>query len=569
MVTRKGNSLTRAGSPPKPPIGTFVADTTPTKDAVVGGLTHDATIDECIFDLIDNAVDAARNDLIQKKSPEFDDYGLPARYDGYKIRLNVHAGKLNVADNCGGINATIIKDVAFRFGKRSSHPFGIGTYGVGLNRAIFRLGKKVTIETNDGSHAYQLSIDSKSYIASDSWDVPVKPLRKKKLTAGTTLLITLAADVAADLASPTRLQNIAKRAEWRYAHILKKGFEIEIDDKSLRQKLIQFRGDSAFTKRNYDYPDDGVHVFIEFGEHHHHRFKKESGWTEKRSRQSTSEYGWNVTCNDRTILIADRSQQTGWPAVWHPEYNGFVGHVSFVSRDPTKLPWDSKKSGMDPGHPIFKKACHLMAEYASEWRRFAKKAAKNPLSAKPAGERRPTTSERVDNDKLNSDHTQYRTVLPPDFDESACEDKLLRMVREAKALDMGDFAYSSLLVLRTLFELSAINFLRKRKHFADLRQHVFEKQNAERMKSNKEPLSDDFKLHYNPEFDEICDYFVKHGDVWGADDFAHAKSSLEKARSYRRMLNNVAHSPTDIVGVDEAIKVRDATLPLLRHLLSK
>ena len=48
----------------------FLIDTSPTKEAVVDGITRDATDEECIFDLIDNSIDAARNIIFRNISPK-------------------------------------------------------------------------------------------------------------------------------------------------------------------------------------------------------------------------------------------------------------------------------------------------------------------------------------------------------------------------------------------------------------------------------------------------------------------------------------------------------------------
>lgn len=580
MAARKTTAPVREPAP-----GGFLADTTPTKDAVVGGLTHDATVEESIFDLIDNAIDAARNDLLGKRRrPKFDERGLPARYDGYKISLELNRGKLTVTDNCGGIDAGCLERVALRFGERSSHPYGLGTYGVGLNRAIFRLGKNTVLTTHNGSAAYKLSINSKRYLASDSWEIPVIPMSVPKTPPGTSIGITLDADVARLLNTATRVQDLIHKAQWRYACLLEKGLDIEICGRSLRPKSIGFRPDSKFAARVHRYDDGHVHVVIEYGEHRRHRFKGESEWSEKLSRAFTAEYGWNVSCNDRTILIADRSTKTGWPLTWHPEFYGFVGHVHFVANAPALLPWDTKKTGLDFDNPILARAIEHMIAYTKEWRRFTKykrrnggkKEGKSPNRSPGAQNPRPENPESDHSpgarnarpENPDSDHTKYTAVLPPDIDERGCRDKLLRMVREAKVLDIEQFAYSGLLLLRTLFELSTIHFLRNRKRYAELRRFVFAMHDEKRKRNGRAPLSDTAKLHYNPSFDEICDYFIANGHVWGSDDFALAKSSLEKARSYRKLLNDVAHNPTDMVDRAQATQVRDAIVPLLRHLLA-
>ena len=50
----------------------FPVDTSPTKRVVVDSITRDATDEECIFDLIDNAIDAARNIIFSNIAPKLE-----------------------------------------------------------------------------------------------------------------------------------------------------------------------------------------------------------------------------------------------------------------------------------------------------------------------------------------------------------------------------------------------------------------------------------------------------------------------------------------------------------------
>ncbi len=52
------------------------ADTSPTKEVVVNSLTKDASVDACLFDLVDNSIDSARS-VIEQEQVEKDALGLP------------------------------------------------------------------------------------------------------------------------------------------------------------------------------------------------------------------------------------------------------------------------------------------------------------------------------------------------------------------------------------------------------------------------------------------------------------------------------------------------------------
>src|SRR6266849_4538258 len=151
----------------------FEVDTRPTKDVVVSSLTKDASIEACVFDLIDNAIDAARNSIFARESCELDGFGLPASYRRYRVDLTISDATVRVSDNCGGIRVSDLQEMVLRFGRRSHHQLGIGLYGVGLNRAIFKLGTSTHLDTDTGDERAVLELDNKKYLeADDEWKLP-------------------------------------------------------------------------------------------------------------------------------------------------------------------------------------------------------------------------------------------------------------------------------------------------------------------------------------------------------------------------------------------------------------
>lgn len=44
---------------------------------LISGLSADVSAMECMYDLIDNSIDAARNELLKRSAPAVDERGLP------------------------------------------------------------------------------------------------------------------------------------------------------------------------------------------------------------------------------------------------------------------------------------------------------------------------------------------------------------------------------------------------------------------------------------------------------------------------------------------------------------
>jgi hypothetical protein len=80
----------------------FKVDTRPTKLVVVDGLTRDASVQACIFDLVDNSIDAAQEEIFQGL-PLSERDEIPESYEGYEIDLTINGSELRIVDNCGGI----------------------------------------------------------------------------------------------------------------------------------------------------------------------------------------------------------------------------------------------------------------------------------------------------------------------------------------------------------------------------------------------------------------------------------------------------------------------------------
>ena len=93
--------------------------------------TKDISAEECIYDLIDNSIDAAR-EKIQSGNFETDDFGLPSDYSGFVIDLVVKEDNISIEDNCRGFSQNELKSSTFVIGVQSSSSFSIGHYGICL-----------------------------------------------------------------------------------------------------------------------------------------------------------------------------------------------------------------------------------------------------------------------------------------------------------------------------------------------------------------------------------------------------------------------------------------------------
>lgn len=544
---------------------TFDVDTRPSKEVVVKSLTRDATVEACIFDLIDNAVDAARSKL--KPGPGDATPG----YAGFEIKLTVTGSAFKIEDNCGGISTHDLRTMVMRFGQRSAHKMGIGVFGVGLNRAIFRLGKLINLTTDTGKERSELVLNVDKYLEKDDddWNLPAASFPSQG-HAGTSIEITkIPEEITQQFADSKWINGIRQQIGQRYARFLQHGLSIALNTKPAKDQEIPLRengvmdGESKFYKTA-----DDVSIYIQYGQHRDHRFSNEPDYDIEKNKKLTEQYGWTILCNDRAILIADTSDKTGWETKFHSEFYGFVGRVNFVCEDPSKLPWSTTKTDVDLNNHAYWSARKTMKEFAENWRKFAqhrkKIAVLKPIppkaASKPSTAPKPSkTTSKKPIVAIKPDHHQFRTVLPQDVQETYCDDKHLAVIHEAKQVDLGETPYIGMVLIRVLFEISVAKLLFRQGKLEELKQHAITTRKAAGLKIKDEK-------NVWPKMDEILPYLENNMGVWGAKH-PQIKHSLKRMVTHGPMLNSAVHNPFQIIPKTKAFEIRDEVLPILRHLI--
>ena len=125
-------------------------DASPTKDFFISMLVRDIELVDAIADLVDNCVDGAR-----RTRPN-------GNYSGLWVRMDANTDKFRIADNCGGIPVDLARNYAFRFGrptgmKATKH--SVGQFGIGMKRALFKLGRHFTVESVTTLARFRVVVD--------------------------------------------------------------------------------------------------------------------------------------------------------------------------------------------------------------------------------------------------------------------------------------------------------------------------------------------------------------------------------------------------------------------------
>lgn len=159
-----------------------LANAYPRKHFFLEMFTRDISLEDCILDLIDNAIDGlvrTRNinisaALLQRPT----DTGKAPKEELPRINIVYSATHFEISDRCGGIPRDhAMKDV-FNFGHAPDALGGVlGVYGIGLKRAIFKLGEVFDMESQTTTQGFTVHLNVKQWSAKDEtlndWRIPL------------------------------------------------------------------------------------------------------------------------------------------------------------------------------------------------------------------------------------------------------------------------------------------------------------------------------------------------------------------------------------------------------------
>lgn len=361
----------------------MVADGSPTKDFFINMLTKDIDLKDAILDLLDNCLDGViRTKGIKDKSLDKN------YYQGFHARINISTSNFSLIDNCGGISKIIARDEAFRMGGQSTKENlpTVGIYGIGMKRAIFKIGKSAEVQTKNKADSFKVII-SETWAKSTDWSFPIEDIDPSAFeNDGTKIIISeLTEQIQKEWVTNDSVKKfvdeLSKAIKSNYSLIIEKGFEIFVNDKKidgLPYTLLISSNDTGIKPYIFKKDYDSVMVSLIVGFYAPTPSDDEID-ERNESRRSSGDAGWTVVCNDRVILYNDKTHYTGWGEAGIPQYHnqfiGIKGMVIFESDDPKKLPMTTTKRGIDLSSPIYADVKNKMREgikifitYTNQWK---------------------------------------------------------------------------------------------------------------------------------------------------------------------------------------------------------
>ena len=331
----------------------------PTKAFFVDMLVRDIPLEQAVLDLVDNCVDGAKRLAKQAERP----------YEGCSVKITLDQTQFRIVDNCGGFDIETAREYAFRFGrpagaKATSH--SIGQFGVGMKRALFKFGRHFNVQSATSNEAWAVDVNVDEWEAQPGWSFPWAEFQDNGVSTakpGTDIKVTkLRPEVALKFGTAWFRNSIIGLIKSKHRQFISDGLQISVNDFRIDATNIYLLVSNGFT------PGTDILTFTS---------DDSAPVTAKIivgvGTSSPKEAGWNVICNGRVILEADRRTVTGWGLLeeeagktlipsFHNQFARFRGIVSFDSEDSSQIPWNTTKTDVDQDSIIWRKTFQRMLE---------------------------------------------------------------------------------------------------------------------------------------------------------------------------------------------------------------
>ncbi|MDP9024628.1 MAG: ATP-binding protein, partial [Candidatus Eremiobacteraeota bacterium] len=191
-------------------------------------LTRDIELRYAILDLLDNCFDGITRSVPTPKPSDSKPYAR------YWAKITFDSDSFSIEDNCGGIPRDTALHYAFKFGKaekRAQSTGTVGFYGIGMKRAIFKMGRHAKV-ISQYKPTESLTVEiPRDWPTQKKWGFPYEDGGKQLDSPGTRIVID-------DLLPPIRdsfsgrkgfsidLQTTVARY---YGRIIERGFHIYIN----------------------------------------------------------------------------------------------------------------------------------------------------------------------------------------------------------------------------------------------------------------------------------------------------------------------------------------------------
>ena len=338
----------------------LLADARPEKRLFISLITRDISLVDAFLDLIDNSINAALEPLADdlKTADDYQKLLANARIKPkVQIDIIVKSSRLVVTDNASGISSKTAEEHVFKFGRASAdadESDRLSVYGIGLKRALFKCGNKISMVSDHREGGFELKLDVREWAkdTKEPWTFAITARAPARAKAGTRIVISeLHDDVLRRLGDGLFLSQLRDRISRTYSVFIGRVVDITLNNQPIAKESFDIANNFATEK----FKNDGVTCNITAG-------LAVSTGEQFRDRNA----GWYVFCNGRGVLHGDKSTLTGWGGaglpIFQPKHRPFLGTVFFVSANPESLPWTTTKASVNEENAIWQDAKRHMVK---------------------------------------------------------------------------------------------------------------------------------------------------------------------------------------------------------------
>ena len=344
----------------------------PSKAFFVEMLTRDIELKDAILDLLDNCVDGILRQLMAPAQSSLIKTDKP--YDGYWAKIKATPKEFSIEDNCGGIPKGIAVNSAFRLGRskedlnRDKDVGTIGMYGIGMKRAMFKMGKHSRIVSQHDGDAYSVEIPATWLNDDADWQLELVDLTNNSSQLegdGTSISVkSLHPQIADqfDKARQTFLTDLEKEIGNLFTLVIKKGFKVWLNGKLIEPVSLDilvpkdWHQQPVIQPYTYRVSFDNVEINLVVGFYRELASASELD-LDRQIPRSSDNAGWTIICNERVVLHHDKTTMTGWGLrnvpKYHTQFIAIGGVVRFLSKNSLELPLNTTKRGLDTSTSIY------------------------------------------------------------------------------------------------------------------------------------------------------------------------------------------------------------------------
>lgn len=319
-----------------------VVNGSPSKELFITMLTRDISLIDAISDLVDNCVDGA----IRLKGR--------GKFTGLEVDVTVTENCFKIKDNCGGIDKELAQKYAFRFGRpldAAQIDYSVGQFGIGMKRALFKMGKHFEIKSISEKASFSIEIDVNKWSEEEKWDFKFKDTTKGSFSLnerGTEITVSsLNTDVIERFKQKNFQSELKEKLSLQHLINISKGLVIKINTRPIKPYQLKLLNGNKFktaywAKKFKIHGDTSVKIYAGIG------------------TADLDEGGWYIFCNNRLIQSPEQTWISGWGEKtpvkipeYHSQFRRLRGIVFFESKSPSYLPWNTSKTSVDTDSQLF------------------------------------------------------------------------------------------------------------------------------------------------------------------------------------------------------------------------